>query len=188
MIKAVIFDFFGVICTDDFWRFVKADRQDDTDFHTYANNVNLGVIDWPAFVRKVADTTNASVAEVNKMYQDERIDPRVVALIDKLRANYKTALLTNAHHTFIDNILEQKNLLPLFDAVIISSREGVIKPDPAIFLTGLNKLGIKPEQAVYVDDLERHVEAARGVGMQAIHYKNFYRFKADLEKILKTNL
>ena len=186
MIKAVIFDFFGVICSDDYWRFVKRDRQSDSEFSEIAKEVNLGSINWQSFVEKVAKATNSTVQEVGRMYESEHIDPRVVELINSLHGQYKTALITNAHHDFIDEMLTRNHIDKLFDTIVVSSREGVIKPSPEIFERTLEKLDIKPEEAIYVDDLERHVNAARQLGMNGILYKYFPEFKHTLSAALST--
>jgi HAD superfamily hydrolase (TIGR01509 family) len=54
--------------------------------------------------------------------------------------------------------------------VICSADEGVAKPDPAAFQLTLDRLGIAPSEAVFIDDTLGHVGAARRLGMYAIHY------------------
>lgn len=184
MIKAIVFDFFGVICSDDYWRYVKAGRETDKIFRTYADKVNLGSMTWQDFITKVAEATNTSVNEVNKLYSSERIDPRVVGLIHHLKRDYKTGLLTNAHHQYITPLLEQDIMKGLFDAVIISSQVGVVKPNPKIFEFMLDELGLKPGEVVYIDDLERHVSAAEALGITAIHYKSFEQLQEELGQII----
>lgn len=187
MIKAIIFDFFGVLCSDRYWQYMKADQQADSSFREYADEVNLGEITWKSFVKKIAEMTNTSVEAVNTMYESERIDPRIAGLIDYLHNTYKTALLTNAHHDFIDNLLEQNHLLGLFDEVVISSRLGVVKPDPRIFEYALDKLAVEPHEAVYIDDLQRHVGSAKELGMETVLYQDFQQAKQELEKILQNS-
>ncbi len=184
MIKAIIFDFFGVICSDEYWRFVKLDRQTNSVFHEFADEVNLGDIPWQVFVQKIALATGSSVEKVNNMYEAEQLDPRVIGLIQELHKTYKIALLTNAHHDFIDEILKTNNLSRLFDEVIVSSRVGVIKPNPIIFEKALEKLGVLAEDVVYIDDLDRHVQAAKVVGMKSLQYISFEQCQHDLAKIL----
>lgn len=184
MIKAIIFDFFGVICSDEYWQFVKQDRQADTTYRDYTDEVNLGSIPWQVFVQKVADATGRSVDEVNQMYETEKVDPRVTGLIYELHKTYKTGLLTNAHHEFIDNILETNNITQLFDEVVVSSRVGVIKPNPKIFEYMLDKLDIEPEEAIYIDDLERHVGSAAELGMKTILYQDFEQCKTAIDQLL----
>lgn len=185
MIKAIIFDYFGVISSDDYWRFVKQDdKTDETVFSKYADAVNLGNMHWHEFIQKIAKTTHSSETQVEKMYTAERINPLVVGLIHELHKTYQTGLLTNAHHEFIDSLLEDNHLIDIFDAVIVSSRLGIIKPNPQIFEYALQKLGVAADEVVYIDDLEKHVNAANSVGMHGICYKDFVQLKTELELLL----
>jgi epoxide hydrolase-like predicted phosphatase len=184
VIKAVIFDFFGVICSDEYWQFVKQDRQSDNLFRDYTDEVNLGDIPWQAFVQKVAEATNTSVEEVNRMYETEKIDPRMIGLVHELHKTYKTALLTNAHHDFIDGILAEHKISPMFDEVVVSSRLGIVKPNPMIFEYALERLGVGAYEAVYIDDLERHAGAAKELGMHTILFEDFEQCKQELDAIL----
>jgi putative hydrolase of the HAD superfamily len=59
----------------------------------------------------------------------------------------------------------------LFDHIVSSHDVGLAKPDPAIFLGLLDRLGAAAEDVVFVDDLPGHVEAARGAGLHAIHFQ-----------------
>lgn len=184
VIKAVIFDFFGVIISDEYWQLIQQDRQADSVFQDYSDDVNAGRIGWAEFVRKVADATGASIDEVNAMYASEQINPLVVGLLNKLRGDYKTGLITNAHHEHLVPLLEQHLLSDLFDTIVVSSELGIVKPNPAIFEHALDDLGIAPQEAIYIDDLERHVLAARALGMQAIQYHDFASLKRELDALL----
>ena len=57
-----------------------------------------------------------------------------------------------------------------FDVVVDSCEEGVRKPDPEIYLRTCARLGVAPEQALFVDDLPHNVEGARAVGLHAIRF------------------
>ena len=57
-----------------------------------------------------------------------------------------------------------------FDVLVYSGEEGVKKPDAEIFKRALERLAVQPAQAVFVDDVLANVQAARELGMQAIHY------------------
>lgn len=184
MIKAVIFDFFGVICSDEYWQFVKEDRQEDSEYRAYTDEVNLGQIPWQVFVHKVADATGRTVQDVNKMYEAEKVDPRMVGLIHEIHESYKTALVTNAHHDFIDNLLAKYDLGDIFNELIVSSRLGIVKPNPQIFEYALEKLNVAASESIYIDDLQRHVDSAKALGMQAILFENFEQCKRDLDAFL----
>lgn len=184
MIKAIIFDYFGVLCSDQYWRFVKEDKNLRDGFHELANKVNVGELSWNEFIRVLADKTGKSVEEIHEMYKTEQIDPQVLTYAAQLHKNYKTALLTNAHYDFIDPLIEKAHLNEVFDAILISSRVGAIKPEPAIYEEALRQLGVKPEEAVMIDDIQRNVDGAAQVGIKSILYKNFEQLQRDLTEVL----
>ncbi len=58
-----------------------------------------------------------------------------------------------------------------FDDLVLSGRVGLRKPDPAIYRLAADRLGIRLEACVFVDDLERNVEVATGLGMVGVHHR-----------------
>lgn len=183
MIKAIIFDFFGVLCSEEYWRLVK-DKFDNTTFHNLAKGIHIGSLSWQEFVQKVGVQTGQTASEVQRMYEAQRINLELAAYIDKLHEKYKTALLTNSSAGFIDPLLEKTGLNKTFDSVVVSSSIGIVKPDPRIYEYALEKLGVKAGEAVFVDDSQVRVEGARAIGMKAIPYTNFEQMKTELEKLL----
>jgi putative hydrolase of the HAD superfamily len=99
------------------------------------------------------------------------VDRSVV--IDAVRAvrarGIRTAIVTNNIREYGDAWRARLAIDELFDLVIDSCEEGVRKPDPAIFRTALERLEVDdPARAVFLDDFEGNVLAARALGMQAI--------------------
>lgn len=95
------------------------------------------------------------------------------AMVDVVRqlkqAGYRTALLTNISRTG-ESIW--RSLLPvdeLFDTVVDSSQVGLRKPDPAIYELTCERLGLSPEECLFVDDIGSNVEAAAALGMTTLH-------------------
>ena len=70
-----------------------------------------------------------------------------------------------------------------FDGQVISGFEGVAKPDRRIFEVLLVRYGIDPEATVFVDDSRRNVEAAHGLGFNAVHYTSAYQLKLQLRAL-----
>jgi len=66
------------------------------------------------------------------------------------------------------NWLADWNIGHLFDVVFCSGDEGVVKPDPAAFEMTLARLGVEPEEAVFIDDTVEHVRAAEALGIHGI--------------------
>lgn len=67
-----------------------------------------------------------------------------------------------------------------FRGVVISGRVGLVKPDPAIFEHLLETYGLERETTLFVDDAQRNVAAARGVGLQALRFESVPRLRAAL--------
>ncbi|HEX9679151.1 MAG TPA: HAD family phosphatase [Candidatus Saccharimonadales bacterium] len=184
MVKAIIFDYFGVVSSDEYWEFVDADKDVTSEFLSVANKVNLGKIHWQDFVQVVADKSNKSFEEVKAMYAEEQINPAILAFVQELHNKYKTGLITNAHHEFLEPIFDKTNLDSVFDAIIISSKVGIIKPDPRIYQLLLENLNVKAEETVFIDDIERNIAGAEAVGMNGLLYHNLERLKVELNRLL----
>jgi len=94
-----------------------------------------------------------------------------IALIKALRPPYKVSILSNADLTLEDRIEQTMKMRHLFDDVISSAVVGLAKPDERIYRLAAERLGLPPEECVFIDDLDRNVEAARAIGMSAIHFR-----------------
>lgn len=188
MIKAIIFDYFGVIFSDEYWRLVKTDKNiEQGEFHQLSRDVNLGAISWQQFIEKIAAKLDKPAIEVAELYSNERIDLEVAAYLAELHQRYKTALLTNASYEYLQAAMERTKLTEVFDEIVVSSKVGMLKPDRKIFTYTLRKLGVKPEEAVFIDDITRNIDGAKAIGVKTILYKNFGQMKTELEQILKSN-
>lgn len=184
MTRAVIFDYFGVISSDEYWDFVGTDKDLTSDWLNLANRVNLGRLGWQEFLQGLADKTGKSMAEVKAVYEQEMLNPQLIALIRELKDHYKIGLLTNAHHDFIEPILKRSHIEDLFDVVTVSSRVGAVKPDRKIYEVCLGELGVNPDEVIFIDDIERNVAGAEALGICGIHYSNIEGLKSELAAAL----
>lgn len=94
-----------------------------------------------------------------------------IALIRALRPPYKLAVLSNADRSLRRRLEQEMELLHLFDDVVVSAEVGMAKPEAALFRLAAERLGVPPEQCVFVDDWDQNVTAARAVGMQAVLHR-----------------
>lgn len=76
----------------------------------------------------------------------------------------------------------------VFDAVVLSGREGVRKPEPEIFRLTARRLGVRPEACVFVDDIAVNVEGARTVGMAGVLHRHPDITIPRLEELLGVGL
>ncbi|MCW5952758.1 MAG: HAD-IA family hydrolase [Propionibacteriaceae bacterium] len=74
-------------------------------------------------------------------------------------------------------------ILNRFRDIVISGVEGIVKPDPAIYRLACQRLGVMPEQAVFVDDTAANAIAASEVGLTGLHFTSAERLRADLVEL-----
>lgn len=99
------------------------------------------------------------------------LDDQLVALIRRLRPRYQTAVISNFNNSLREILKSEYPIMDAFDLIVCSAEEKVMKPDPEIFQRALDRLGREPSEAVFIDDSEANVQAARKIGLQAIHFK-----------------
>ncbi len=187
-VEAVLFDYGGVLR-----------REDVADFDAFAAEVGLppGWL-WSAFHdipeyalshtgRLAPDAYRAAVvahlarvlppdraeaaldAWEARRRQDLPVEPAMDALLDRLRGRVRLGLLSNAGRGARER-LDALGVSARFDDVVCSGDVGLAKPDPAIFRLAAHRLGVAPEACAFIDDTERHVAAARTIGLRAHHH------------------
>jgi putative hydrolase of the HAD superfamily len=94
--------------------------------------------------------------------------PEVVQCLTELRArNIRTALVSD-NWAGLEHLLEQLGLLQYFDALVISEVMGCCKPDPRMYRTASDRLGLTPPECLFIDDDADFVLAAINLGYQAV--------------------
>jgi len=142
------------------------------------DDVQLGRISSAEFWADVGQRLGLSAGELAEFrrafWAGDRLDEELVALIRHLRdEGYRTTLLSNGPAD-LPRLVEQMGIIDAFDAfdvVVISGREGLAKPDPAIFELALERTGVAAEEAVFVDDFRVNVAMARQVGLHATRFR-----------------
>jgi putative hydrolase of the HAD superfamily len=114
---------------------------------------------------------------------DEEINQGVLDLISRLHGNYKLAVLSNSPPG-LSQWLADWNVLNFFDVVFCSGDEGIAKPDLRAFELTLERLGLKPNEAAFIDDTSEHVEAARKLGLQGILFTTAEALEKELNLLL----
>jgi 2-haloacid dehalogenase len=95
-----------------------------------------------------------------------------VAILRRLKASgARVHALSNFAHEKFALAAAAYPFLSSFDVAVISGREGVAKPEPRIFEILLARVGLPAGELLFVDDSLKNVEAARALGIEAIHYR-----------------
>ena len=191
-VEAVIWDFGGVFTSSPFEAFnrYEAAKGVPKDLIRRVNATNHHTNAWALFERNEIDTDRfdqlfleESTAlghpvpgrEVLPLLSGE-LRPRMVAALKACKAHFKVGCITNnvvsMHSPGQDEIQKAAGamgqVMPLFDAIIESSKAGVRKPDPKIYLMMCDLLAVKPEACIYLDDLGINCKPAAALGMKAI--------------------
>ena len=106
----------------------------------------------------------------------------VVQFANELSKKYKVYLLSNTNETHINHLYKE---FPVFDFVsgtALSHELGVLKPAPEFFNKALEKLDIKAEESVFIDDSELNAKAANEVGITAFKFDNLEKLKEDFSE------
>lgn len=93
-------------------------------------------------------------------------------ILKKLIPNYKVVALTNWSNETFPIALDRFEFLHWFDDIVVSGKEKTRKPFKQIYDIALERFDTKPENAVFIDDNLRNIEAANTLGIHGIHYKN----------------
>jgi putative hydrolase of the HAD superfamily len=186
-IKAVIFDCFGVLYVDSkqsLLESISAERvQELRDIYQQSDHGFLG---RDEYLQAVATISGKSVAEIEGFIASEhRFNEQLGDyIVSSLRPNYKIGMLSNIGRGWIDDFFDKNQIHDLFDAVTLSGEEGITKPHPRIYEIMAERLGVKPEQCIMIDDIPENCAGADAVGMKAIHYTSNQQVITDLKKLL----
>ncbi len=111
------------------------------------------------------------------------IEGTVEILSDLKRVGVPLYAITNWSAETFPSQRERFPFLALFDGIVVSGEEGVIKPDPRIFGILFQRYGIKAEQAIFIDDDPRNATAATALGIHGIHYRSPVLLRSELEAL-----
>lgn len=123
-------------------------------------------------------------AMLDEFFYTDRLDDELVNYVRMLHRTYKTALLSNSTNDLRKRIADQWHFEDAFDTMVISAEVGLAKPDPRIFRLAVERLGVQAHEAVFVDDFQKNVEAAMGVGMHGIRFQSDQQVRDELTRLL----
>jgi epoxide hydrolase-like predicted phosphatase len=210
-IRAVIFDLGGVVMPSPLDAFREYERRNGLSHrflseivvaggdHGAWSRLERGELSMPdfqtAFEQECADAGGTvSASDLFALVHDgSGPRPAMLAAIARIRdEGLKTAALTN-NWVLDDQSLgsggtQTSVLAEIFDLVVESAVEGLRKPDPRIYELTCDRLGVRPDEAVFLDDLGVNLKSARALGMTTIKVDDADRALAELEGVLGFSL
>lgn len=189
MIKAVIFDCFGVLTTEGFrsfcHKYMSGEPGSVTKAQQAMDQLNVGLISLDDFIKTLAELSGQSPAVVGEHLDKNTPNEELFEYIRWiLKPQLKIGMLSNAGADWLSEMFESKDL-ELFDDKLLSFEVKIKKPDQEIYLLSAQRLGVEPSECIFVDDIHSYCEGARAVGMKAIWYQNFEDMKLELDRISK---
>jgi HAD superfamily hydrolase (TIGR01509 family) len=188
MIKAVIFDFFGVLALRNSASFRQTYYPEDSEktnrTKKIQDDLGRGDISYDDYIDGLARIGGVDREVVLKYTEEYQSNIELLEYIrNHLKPNYKLGIISNAGADWVLRILGPTNV-DLFDDIVLSYKVGMIKPEPEIYELSAKNLGVKSAEAVFVDDIMTYCQGAESAGMKTVWYHDFQQMRKQLEKIL----
>lgn len=196
MIKAIIFDLGGVLIENPTPGMIKyfaatLDVREEVfyDLDTFPlPEFQKGVISedkfWEKFRARLKMRNPGARSLWHEAFRREyRPREEMFSLASELKKKgYRIGLLSNTETPSMQYFNEQQS--DIFDATIFSCKEGTWKPERRIYEIALERLGVQPQEAVFVDDREDFLDGANKIGMNTILFRNPGQLKNELTHFL----
>jgi len=198
MIKAILFDFDGVLTTDatgsqSICNYICMKTGLDVEvfkkeYYKYNNDLLDGKINheniWETFCKEI----NTSI-DINILYEsfiNTPIDSKIMALIDGLKQqNYIIGMVTDNKKDRIDDIVKYYEWNKMFDVITISADIGSGKEYKEIFLKTIENINVKAKECVFIDNQEKNLIIPKSIGMNVIYFDHEKRNYEELIRQLK---
>lgn len=209
-VKAVLWDFGGVITSSPFEAFSRFEESNELpkDFIRQVNSTNPESNAWAQLESSQIDVEAFDLlfaSEARSLGQDVSgsqvlallsgvLRPEMIKALKIIKSKMKIGCITNnvksrdkdAEPTEKSTAVSE--VMTLFDVVIESSKVGIRKPDPEIYKLACREMGIEPGDALFLDDLGINLKPARALGMKTIKVLNAEQALDELEGHLKLKL
>ncbi|MEK6251398.1 MAG: HAD family phosphatase [Actinomycetota bacterium] len=197
--KALLVDFGGVLTTDIWSSFAAFCEQrgldagaakqlfrENPDALAMLRGLETGEVEPADFERRFAALLGTEPdGLVAGLFAGLRPDQPMLEAVGRARdAGVPTGLISNSW--VMDHYTDE--IRSLFDEVVISAEVGLHKPQPEIYLLAAERLGIGPEDCVFVDDLRENCAGAEAVGMTAVLHRDAAETIARVEELLGVQL
>jgi putative hydrolase of the HAD superfamily len=201
VIRGLLVDFGGVLTTNVFESF-RAFCQDeglepdafpnlfrgDPEARRELREVETGRMEEDEFARRLGERLGIDHTErlIDRLFARMAPDGQMVAAVKRAKAaGVKTGLVSNSLGS---GRYDRETFPELFDGVVISGEVGLHKPQAEIFTLGAERIGLPPDECVFVDDLRENCQGAEALGMTAILHRGAESTLPELERLLGVRL
>jgi putative hydrolase of the HAD superfamily len=197
LIKAVLFDYGGVIAGEGFRNgLVAMAHEQGLDIDATLNVAKRAVYDsgfvlgWGSasefwkLMRQGCGLNGSDSTLTQRILEGFVLRPWIIKLIQQLhQQGYITGILSDQTH-WLDWLNERDHFYDCFDHVFNSYDMGKGKRDPSLFNDIAEQLELSPAEILFVDDIENNVARAQAAGWQTIHYVDEASFMEMIDKLI----
>lgn len=197
MIKAVIFDYGGVVLKSPYSSLKDIAVTYEVSIEILIKKIQpflklfqKGLINENQFWKQLSSVLKKPVPKNKedlwrKGFEETfYIYPEIINFVQKLKTqSIKTAVLSNTIKPHVDIITKHDGYKD-FNIVILSREVNLQKPDSEIYLLTIKQLGTKPEECVFIDDKDENLRPAKKLGMKTILAKNPKQVIDDASRII----
>lgn len=190
MIKAIIFDCFGVLLGNAYKTHLMEVEQEDPERAKEIRAINhasdMGILSREESAQYISELFRMDVEDfLHEQDQVEVPNRELLDFIKALKTDYKVGLLSNINSRERLSIrFEDGELDAHFDTIVASGDEGYVKPQSEIYEIAATRLGVLPSECVMIDDIIEFCDGARATGMQAIQFKTNQQCINDLQALI----
>jgi epoxide hydrolase-like predicted phosphatase len=174
MIKAILFDCFGVLVTSSYEPFKKkyfdGDHEKIAKFTEIEDRSSRGEITLNQALADFAELAGITVTQcANELEQNPENKELLEYIKTEIKPRFKVGLLSNVAKDRISELFTPDEIA-LFDDIVLSFQVGLAKPDPKIFELAAARLSVAPSECLFIDDLEKYLVGAEKAGMKTQRY------------------
>jgi beta-phosphoglucomutase len=194
MIKAILFDMDGVLIDATEWHYEALNRAlVDCGYKPIKRDDHLKKYNGLPTKQKlkIMGIDDPKIIELKKKYTSEiikencKIDHTKIEMLYELSKKYKIACCSNAILESVVDMLERSGIYKYFDLVQGNDNLTNPKPDPEIYLKAFEKLDVKPEECLIVEDAPHGIEAAKASGAVVIAVRGYEDVNIELFRRLE---
>lgn len=195
MVRALIFDWFGV-CTTENWadclaRELSAKLHVDdatvrTAFKSLLQPFARAELSSDEFLRRFigALTTEQNPTDFAYLFSETlpTVNEQLLQYIQKLRGTYHTYLLSNNFGPVFPEYEKRIAFPDYFDKLFLSHQLGVSKSQPEIWARVLPQVDCAPQDMIFIDNKDTYLAPAKSLGMDTILYQQNEQVISDLRR------
>jgi epoxide hydrolase-like predicted phosphatase len=120
----------------------------------------------------------------DRFFEEDFLDEELLDFMRGTRPVLKTGLISNAWDGLRETLYTRVPIADAFDVIVISAEEKIVKPDPRIYLSTLERLEVKAEEAIFLDDFIENIDAANALGLIGVHFRSTAQAQHDMRALL----